>query len=60
MAKTVIQPDAISYKNTPEDIELKEWLNTKTCKSAFIKDQLRKVMKEEKRSENNKELFLRL
>lgn len=57
MAKNTIPADAISYKNTPEDIELKEWLNTKSGKSAFIKDVLRKVMKEEKQKES---LFLRL
>lgn len=56
MAKNIIPADAISYKNTPEDIELKEWLATKSGKSAFIKDVLRKVMKAEKQ----KETFLRL
>lgn len=56
MGKTIIPPDAISYKNTPEDIELKEWLNTKSGKSAFVKDILKRVMKAEKQ----KELFLRL
>jgi hypothetical protein len=56
LAKNTIPADAISYKNTREDIELKEWLNTKSCKSAFIKDELRKVMKVEKQ----KETFLRL
>lgn len=56
MGKTIIPPDAISYKNTPDDVELKEWLNTKSGKSAFVKDVLKKVMKAEKHNEP----FLRL
>lgn len=56
MANNTIPADAISYKNTPEDMELKEWLSTKSGKSAFIKDVLKKVMKAEKQ----KETFLRL
>jgi hypothetical protein len=56
VSKNTIPADAISYKNTPEDIELKEWLNTKSGKSAFVKDILKRVMKAEKQ----KDTFLKL
>ncbi len=48
----------LSFKNSPEDKELKEWLMTKSNRSGFIKDVLRKIMIEEKTKEEKlKQLY---
>jgi len=39
-----IKPIGLSFKNTPEDVELYEWIITHSGKSAFIKDILRLSM----------------
>lgn len=38
---------AISFKNTDEDMELKEWIESHSNKSGFAKDILRNAMKAE-------------
>lgn len=48
----------LSFKESPEDIELREWLMTKSNRSGFIKDNMRKVMIEEKEREKKlKQLY---
>ena len=48
----------LSFKDTGEDEELKAWLMTKSNRSGFIKDILRKTMIEEKTKEEKlKQLY---
>lgn len=48
----------LSFKDSLEDVELKEWLMTKSNRSGFIKDVLRKTMIEEKTKEEKlKQLY---
>lgn len=58
MGRGNIPTVTLSFKETPEDIELRAWLMTKSNRSGFIKDELRKVMIEEKkREEKLKQLY---
>jgi len=48
----------LSFKDTPEDIELRSWLMTKSNRSGFIKDVLREHMEKEKlEKEKLKQLY---
>lgn len=48
----------LSFKDTEEDEELKAWLMTKSNRSGFIKDILKKTMIEEKlKDEKIKNLY---
>ena len=38
-----LKPIGLSFKNTPEDIELYEWIKSHSNQSGFIKDILRAV-----------------
>lgn len=44
----------LSFKNTQEDIELYNWISKHSGKSNFIKDILKKAMKEELSKNNEK------
>lgn len=43
-----VKPIAVSFKNTPEDKELYEWIISHSNMSGFVKDILREVKKGEK------------
>lgn len=48
----------LSFKDSPEDTELKEWLMKKSNRSGFIKDVLKERMQEEKvKAEKLKNLY---
>jgi len=58
MGRGNIPTITLSFKDTPEDIQLRDWLMTKSNRSGFIKDNLRKAMIEEKeREEKLKQLY---
>lgn len=58
MGRSIINPIGLSFKNTPEDIKLYEWINSHSGKSAFIKDILRRAMEEEERRTEEAQLPL--
>lgn len=52
-----LKPIALSFKNTPEDIELYTWITSHSNMSGFIKDTLRAAKeKENKNSEQPHEI----
>lgn len=49
-----VKPLALSFKDTPEDLELYTWIKTHSNYSGFIKDTLRIVKKNEIPKSENK------
>lgn len=58
MTNNTIPLISISFKNTSDDLELRNWLMKHSNRSGFIKDILRKVMIEEmEREKKMKQLY---
>ncbi len=49
-----IKPIGLSFKDTPEDIELYEWIKSHSNLSGFIKDILRAAKENESPKKENK------
>lgn len=58
VAKCEIPAIPISFKNTQEDIELRDWIIRHSNRSGFVKDILREKMEEEK--QKKQKIFQRL
>lgn len=49
-----IKPIGLSFKDTPEDMELYEWIKTHSNLSGFIKDTLRAVKEKDSPKDETK------